>query len=161
MATVTIDNVRQIPQESNCVAPYGNLSALKFRYAVNASGIMTNSDKATAIADGDVVRLGTLPAGLELIDMVRIISDAFAGSTTDKIGFKYVDGVDSAAVPEDDDYFSGATTSAATAITRKTAVTAPVTLPKDAYLILTRAGAADSAVGIMDIIIIGILKGAV
>jgi hypothetical protein len=161
MATVTIDNVRQIPQESNCVAPYGNLSALKFRYAVNASGIMTNSDKAAAVADGDVVRLGVLPAGLELVDMVRIISDAFAGSTTDKIGFAYVDGVDSTAVPQDDDYFSGATTSAATAITRKTAVTAPVTLPKDAYLIMTRAGAADSAAGIMDIVILGILKGAV
>lgn len=159
MATVTIDNVSHIPQESNGVSPYGNLSALKFRYATNASGIMANSDKATAVADGDVVRLGTLPAGLELIDMVRIISDAFAGSTTDKIGFAYVDGVDSTAVPQDDDYFSGATTSASTAITRKTALTAPVTLPKAAYLILTRAGAADSAVGIMDIVIIGILRG--
>lgn len=159
MATITLKNVAHIPQEGNCVSPWGNMTALEYRFAVNSSGIIVASDKATAVADGDVIRLGILPAGMRLIDMTRIISDAFAANTTDKIGFEYVDGVDSTAVPEDDDYFSGATTSAATAITRKTAVTAPVTLPKDAYLILTSAGAAQSAVGVMDIFIHGIRGG--
>lgn len=155
MATVTLKNVAHIPQEGNCVSPWGNMDALEYNYTTNSSGIIVASDKATAVADGDVVRLGVIPAGFRMLDMIRIISDAFASSTTDKIGFQYVDGVDSTAVPQDDDYFSGATTSAATAITRKTAVTAPVTLPKDAYLIVTRAGAADSAAGVMDIILLG------
>lgn len=159
MATITLKNVAHIPQEGNGVAPWGNMLALQYNFTVNASGVIVASDKATAVGDGDVVRLGILPAGLQLVDMVRIISNAFAGSTTDKIGFQYVDGVDSTAVPQDDDYFSGATTSAATAITRKTAVTAPVTLPKEAYLILTSAGAAQSEAGVMDIFILGIPKG--
>lgn len=159
MATITMKNVAHIPQEGNCVAPWGNMLALKYNFTVNSSGILVASDKATAVADGDVIRLGILPAGLELVDMLRIISDAFASSTTDKIGFQYVDGVDSTAVPQDDDYFSAATTSASTAITRKTAVTAPVVLPKEAYLILTSAGAAQSAAGVMDIYIYGIPRG--
>lgn len=155
MATVTLKNVAHIPQEGNCVSPWGNMDALEYNYTTNSSGIIVASDKATAVADGDVVRLGVIPAGFRMLDMIRIISDAFASSTTDKIGFAYVDGEDSTAVPQDDDYFSEATASSSTAITRKTAVTAPVTLPKDAYLILTREGANDSAAGVMDIILLG------
>ncbi len=160
MATITPKNVTHLPEAGNCVSPWGNLTALNYNFTVNASGIFANSSQATAVASGDIVRLGILPAGLLMLDMIRIISDAFAATTTDKIGFQYVDGVDVTAVPQDDDYFSGATTSAAAAITRKTATTAPVTLPKDAYLILTRGGAADSEAGVMDITILGIRNGA-
>ncbi|MEY5097693.1 MAG: hypothetical protein RJA36_412, partial [Pseudomonadota bacterium] len=39
------------------------------------------------------------------------------------------------------------------AVQRKSTTTAPVTLPKDAYLILTNAGAAQAAAGIADILI--------
>ena len=156
MATITLKNALHIPQESNSISPWGNNLTLAYNFTTNASGVIVSSDKSTAVADGDVIRLGVLPAGLKLIDMTRIISDAFATSTTDKIGFAYVDGVDSTAVPQDDDYFSAATTSAATAITHKTAVTAPVILPKEAYLILTSAGAAQSAAGVMDILIHGV-----
>lgn len=138
-------------------SPYGNLTALRFNLTTGASGIWTDSDKATAVADGDVLRLGILPKGMTLVDYIAKISDAFAASTTMKIGFAYVDGVDSGTVPQDDDYFCAATTMATQAVLRQTNVaTAPVTLPKDAYLTLVSAGAAQSAVGILDVFVIGI-----
>ena len=43
-------------------------------------------------ATGDVVRFGILPAGIKISDALVIISDAFATSTTYKLGFAYVDG---------------------------------------------------------------------
>lgn len=159
MATITKKRALALPDPGFGGAPYGNLSALPYQFAVNASGVMTASDKTTAVADGDVIRLGVLPAGMKLIDMMAIVSDAFAASITAKVGFAYVDGVDVTATPQDDDYFCGATSVASAAIIRKTATTAPVTLPKDAYLILTSAGAAHSAAGQADIFIVGELRG--
>ena len=76
------------------------------------------------------------------------------------IGFEYVDGTDSTAVPQDDDYFCAATTAASTAVLKKTnAAVQPLTLPKDAYLIITNAGAAQAAAGRLDILLLGIAKG--
>lgn len=161
MATTNKKNVKNLPSPGFGGVPFGNVSCLPFQFAVNASGYMVDSDKpAIAVANGEVVRLGVLPAGMTLLDMITCISDAFAASTTGTLGFQYVDGVDSAVVPQDDDFFMAATTTAATAVLRKTNVTPPVTLPKDAYLILTCAGAAQSAAGIMDINILGVLNGA-
>lgn len=156
MANVT---KKRITKSQQFTSPYGNKFAQAFNYTTNASGVLVDSDQATAVQVNDVVRLGVLPAGLELHDALAIVSDAFAATTTADIGFLYVDGADSSAVPQDAAYFFAALNTAATGRTRATAAKAPVRLPKDAYLVLTRKGAADSAVGIADVIVEGILQG--
>ena len=159
MATVTKKKV--LNQSTFGGTPYGNLSVLSYNLTTNASGVYVDSDQATAVALGDKVRLGVLPAGMKLIDALFIVSDAFTALVTADIGFEYVDGVDSTAVPQDADYFG-------TAITLHTlgrypadnTAVAPVVLPKDAYLIVTTAGAACAAVGVADILIKGVQTGA-
>lgn len=137
-------------------APYGDMVALPYRMQTNSSGVLTGGDSASAVGNGDVVRIGKIPAGTKLLDSVATISDAFTGSSTYKMGFAYVDGVDSTAVPQDDAYFTAASTALSSlAVQRKATTTAPVTLPKDAYLIVTNAGAAQAAAGIMDVVIFG------
>lgn len=159
MPTITKKSLRQ---EVSHAGSFGNAWRQIYTFETNASGYFINSDTpAAAVGSGDVVRFGILPAGVRLHDALVLISDAFAGSTTYKLGFQYVDGVDSTAVPQDDDYFivaGTASSSTARTASNNTAVR-PVTLPKEAYLILTRAGAADSAVGIMDVIVKGALVG--
>ena len=157
MSTVTKNRIRQAPQYSG---PSGNKFAKVFRFNVSASGVCPDSDLATAVQVNDVVRIGILQAGLELHGALAVVSDAFAASTTADIGFAYVDGVDSTAVPQDADYFFAALATSSTSRTlANNAAVAPVVLPKDAYLILTRKGAADSALGILDVIVDGILNG--
>jgi hypothetical protein len=155
MATVTKKNAQVTRLLGG--PPYGNLTALLFNFATNASGIWVDSNQATAVIIGDVLRLGILPKGLKLLDYLNRISTAFTASSTGKVGFQYVDGVDSGAVPQDDDYFCAATTLATAAVLRQTnTAVAPVTLPKDAYLIMTIAGANLAAAGNLDITIFGI-----
>ena len=140
--------------------PSGNAVRIRGTYAVNASGVAANqSDLATAVQVNDVVRIGILPAGTELHSAEAIVSDAFAASTTADIGFLYVDGVDSSAVPQNAAFFYAALATSSTGRTRATALNAPVRLPKDAYLVLTRKGAADSAAGIMDVLVDTVLQG--
>lgn len=158
MATITKKNVKNLQQFGG--TPYGNITGLPFHFETNASGYFTDSNvPATAVAVDDVIRIGVIPAGFNIWDMIATISDAFTASSTFKIGFAYVDGVDSTAVPQDDDFFCAATSAASTAIIKKTNAAAPVTLPKDAYLIITNAGAAQAAAGILDVLVLGIAKG--
>lgn len=153
MANITKKNIRRY--QTGVARPSGNLHKYDYRFETNASGVFVDSDSAAAVGNGDVVRLGILPAGLQLEDSHHTISDAFATSTTATLGFAYVDGVDDSAVPQDADYFAAALSTASTGISRKSNVTPPVVLPKDAYLILTVGGAAHSAAGRMDIAVIG------
>ena len=114
MATITKKNVKNLQQFGG--TPYGNITGLPFHFETNASGYFLDSDTpAAAVGNGDVVRLGVLPAGFQLWDMQGLISDAFTASSTFKIGFAYVDGVDSTAVPQDDDFFCAATSAASAA----------------------------------------------
>jgi len=140
--------------------PYGNAWKDRFTFETNASGVFVDSDQATAVLSGDVVRLGVLPSGLEMQDALVIRSDAFTTSTTASIGFLYVDGVDVAgAGAQDAAYFASALATDATGVSRKTGVKAPITLTKDAYLILTIGGANHAAVGVLDVIVEGINHG--
>jgi hypothetical protein len=142
--------------------PYGNLSVRRFNLTLNASGVIADSDDATVVAIGDIVRVGVIPGGMRLDDFQAIISNAWKAATTCKIGFQYVDGVDDANVPEDDDYFIPATQAlSSAAILRKTATTAPVILPKDAYLIVTIAGAEQDEASVTDFAVIGEIVGPV
>jgi len=137
-------------------APYGDTLAIPFRFATTAAGVPVGTDGTVALVATDVVRLGIIPAGTRLLDHVAVISDAFTASATYSMGFAYVDGTDSTEVPQDAAYFTAASTSlASVAVQRKATTTAPVTLPKDAWLTMTHAGATHSSVGIIDVTVIG------
>lgn len=154
MANVTKNN---ITRHIFGGTPYGNVTAHRYTLDTDATGVLVDSSQATAIAAGDVVRLGILPAGTELHDSLTVISVVLAGATA--IGFEYIDGVDDAVVPQDDDYFNAAADiSAQGRVVADNVAVAPVVLPKDAYLILTVA-AAQTAAGVVDVIVNGIWTG--
>ena len=135
---------------------YGNLTALRYTLETNSTGAVDNSNSSSAIAQGDTVRIGVIPAGFTIHDLLVTITTALTASVTAKIGFAYVDGEDSTDVPQDDDFFVAAGQSlASAAIVRKTATTAPVTLPKDAWLILTTGGAANAKASLVNFVVIG------
>jgi len=159
MATIIKKNVKHLRQFGG--APYGNLSALPFKFKTNASGYFLDSDTpATAVAAADVVRLGVLPAGMRLDDAIAIVSNTFSDTSTFDLGFAYVDGVDDDDVPQDADYFfDAADYHDSVTVLRKTKGTAPVVLPKDAYLILTNNTAAQAEAGVVDFRIVGELQG--
>jgi hypothetical protein len=143
-------------------APYSDSYVESFQLIVDSSGYFTASDTpATAVQIGDVVRLGVIPAGTELHSALLAVGDAFSASTTCKVGFAYADGVDSTAVPQDDDYFfaAGTATSSAAVLPSSNAAVSRVTLPKPAYLILTNAGAAYAAAGRLDVTVFGKMRG--
>ena len=156
MTTVNTKGIKH----SQFTYPAGNKTVIKGNFTTSAAGVAANSDLATAVQVNDVVRIAFLPAGTELQDAQAIVSDAFAATTTADIGFLYADGVDSTAVPQDSAYFFSALATSATGRTRSTVAKAPVRLPKDAFLVLTRKGAADSAVGIVDVLVDAVLQGA-
>jgi len=159
MPTITKKRIAQENQQNG--APYGNAAVLPFNLTTNATGAVVNSDTATGIALGDKVRIGVIPAGMLLNDALLIVSDAFTALVTAKVGFEYVDGLDSPAVPQDDDYFATAVTLHTAGRFRASNVAVrPVTLPKDAYLIVTTAGAANAVVGVLDVLVEGVLTGA-
>ena len=156
MATVTKKNIDNLQQIGG--TPWGNLTCLEFTFETNASGVWVDSDQATAVGIADVCKVGRLPAGFRLLDAKIIISDAFTANSTFDLGFAYADGVDVTAVPQDADYFFN-DLDEAVGLTFKTNPTAPVTLPKDAYLTLLNNTAAQAAAGAMNILVTGILTG--
>jgi len=158
MATITKKKILNQSQFGG--TPYGNKAVLKYNLTTNAVGAFVDSDTATGIALGDVVRLGVLPAGMNIYDSQVIVSDAFTALVTANLGFAYVDGVDSAAVPQSATYFGSGLVLNAVGRLRNATTNAPITLPKDAYLIATTAGAANAAAGIADVFVEGILTGA-
>ena len=157
MATITKKKV--LTQQTFGGVPYGNRAVLQFNLTTNATGAFTDSDTADAIASGDKVRLGVLPAGFKIYDSQIIVSDAFSASVTANLGFEYVDGVDVSAVAQSATQFASAAALSSVARLRNATTGAPITLPKDAYLILTTGGAANAVVGVADIFIEGVLTG--
>lgn len=141
-------------------APYGNLTTLRANLTTSATGApLDSSDTSTPLAIGTVVRLQTLPEGFTLDDAQLIVSDAFSASMTCSLGFAYVDGVDDATVPQDAAYFGTGLALSATGRLRCSTAKAPVKLPKPAYLILTTGGAANTVVGVLDVIVQGERRG--
>lgn len=140
------------------VSPYGNLTVLTFLLATNATGQVTDSDATAALAVGDVIDLGELPEGMRLDDAQALITTPMTASVTGKLGFKYSDGVDVPAVPQDDDYFLAAA-SLATAGRKRADGSTLVTLPKPARLILTIGGAANTQASDIKITVTGELTG--
>lgn len=158
MATITKKKILNQAQFGNTA--YGNKTVLNYNLTTNATGAFTDSDTSASIALGDVVRLGVIPAGMRVYDSQVIVSDAFTAAVTANLGFAYVDGVDSAAVPQSATYFGSGLVLNAVGRLRNATTNAPVTFPKDVYLIATTAGAANAAVGVADVFIEGVLTGA-
>lgn len=152
MATITKKSLgaKYLPT----TAPYGTSTTLHYSLATNSSGAVVGGDSTSAVASGDVVRVGLLPAGMRLDDAKTLVSTGWTATVTGKVGFAYADGVDSTDVPQDDDYF-GSALAIATAgryAANNTAVR-PVVLPKDAYLILTTGTAANAKASQTDFLI--------
>ena len=155
MATITR---KRNPLMFGGASPFGNLTALSFAIATNASGAVIESNSTVAVASGDVIEIGLLPCGMRLDDAQVIITTAMSASVTGSLGFKYADGVDSTEVPQDAAYFisAGALSSAARLRANGTKL---VTLPKDAILTLTTGGAANAKASDIKIVVTGELTG--
>lgn len=159
MSLVTIKQL-QSDFVSMSGTPYGNALRIAAGFATTAAGAVIGSDKAGAAVVGDVVRFGVIPAGTRLEDALLIVSDAFTATQTIKLGFAYCDGVDVAAVPQDDDYFGAALAISAVGRTRaNNTASRPVVLPKDAFLIATIGVADTAAAGVLDVVIEGTVIG--
>ncbi len=140
MATITKNRYQD--SQNFGQTPYGNVTTLEYGLATASTGAVVGSDSTAAVASGDVIRLGILPAGFRLHTSLLIVNDAFTASVTGSLGFAYVDGVDSTSVPQDADYFNAAAAiNAAGRYPAANTAVVPVTLPKDAWLILTTGGA--------------------
>ncbi|MDO5288540.1 MAG: hypothetical protein Q4F13_02755 [Pseudomonadota bacterium] len=137
--------------------PWGNAHVLHYTLTTDSKGAAVASDSTAPIASGDKVRLGVLPAGVTLADSLVVVSGAITG-LAGSLGFEYVDGVDGESVPQDAEYFGSELTLSATARLRNDTKSAPVTLPKDAWLVLTASGTA-SAAGRADVLVTVISSG--
>ena len=138
----------------------GNQTVYASTLSTNSTGAALNSNSTAALGVGDKVYLQSMPAGMRLDNAVAIVSTAFTAAVTGSLGFEYLDGVDSSDVPQDAAYFG-------TGIVLSTAARLPnvsskelVTLPKEAYLVLTIAGAANAKVARLDVLVTGERLGA-
>ena len=156
MATVTLKQVQK--RQFGGFTPYGNVTALMFALATAANGAAVASDSSAALAAGDVVDLGPLPEGMRLDDASLFITTGMTATITGSLGFKYEDGVDSAAVPQDAAYF-GTAIDLATAGRKRATGSKLVTLPKPARLILTTAVAANAKASDIKVLVTGELTG--
>ena len=150
MATIT---KKSNPRINVGATPWGNAHGLQYTLQTASNGGAFGADTGVAIASGDKVRLGVIPAGSTLLDSVVTVSTGFTALVTGDIGFEYVDGVDSTTVPQDADYFGAAVALNTAGVYRKATTTAPVTLPKDAWLIITTAGAANAKAARADVVL--------
>lgn len=157
MAIITVQQYQK--RQFGGAPPYGNLTSLAFALLTNSIGAAENSNSQAAIASGDVVVIGDLPSGMRLEDASLIIKTGMTASVTGSLGFRYKDGVDSAAVPQDAAYFLAAGTNLTTAARHRANTAKLVTLPKDAELILTTGGAANAKVSDLQFLIHGELTG--
>ena len=139
-------------------SPFGNSTTLLFALATNATGAVIDSDSTAAVASGDVIDLGELPEGMRLDDAQILIKTGMTATVTGSLGFKYSDGVDVTAVPQDAAYFISAG-DMATAGRLRANTGKLATLPKPARLILTTGVAANAKASDIKVIVSGELKG--
>lgn len=160
MATITKLG-RQDPANQLGSTPYGNVTAFRYILTTNASGAVIGGDSTAAVASGDVVKIGLLPAGFRLIDSEIVIKTAMSATITAKVGFAYADGVDVTAVPQDDDFFGTGLVMSSAARLRNATANTSVALPKEAWLTMTTAVAANAKASEMEFIVFAINEGVV
>lgn len=132
------------PRVNVGATPWGNAHVLHYTLATASNGGLLNASSAAPIASGDKVILGLIPGGSVLADCTVLTSEPIAG-LEGKLGFEYVDGQDDARVPQDAEYFAAAAALTDKGRKRTESDKAPVTLPKDAYLVLTATAGATGA----------------
>ena len=142
-------------QQYGGFTPAGNVTTYRARLNTNATGAAIGADSAAALAEDDVVVLEKLPQGFLLEDAQVIVSTGMTTGVTGSLGFVYVDGVDDATVPQDDEYFGTGIALATAARLRTTSSKAPVRLAKEAYLVLTLGGADNAKASQIDVIVHG------
>lgn len=150
MATIT---KTANPRVNVGATPWGNAHGLLYTLLTAANGGAVGADSNAPLAIGDKVRLGVIPAGSTLLDSQAIVSTGMTANVIGDLGFEYVDGVDDAAVPQKADYFANDAVLSAGARLRNATPNAPVTLPKDAWLVLTTAGAANAKASRIDVVL--------
>lgn len=155
----TIKKIAAGYQQFGGFTPYGNVSTLRCVLETNASGAPLNANSTAALAIADVVVLDFLPEGFVPEDAQIIVSTGMSASVTGSLGFAYADGVDSAEVPQDAAYFGAGLNLATAARLRTASNKAPVKLPKEAYLVLTLAGANNAKVSRLDFVVHGERNG--
>jgi hypothetical protein len=112
-------------------APYGTAIVLHGKVTV-AAGENLDAD------NGDILNLIHVPAGTEMHTLTVINGDLDSGANlTAKIGFAYVDGVDSTVVPQDDDIFLASAAWGQAAATTTYYMDPPLIVQKDAYITIT------------------------
>ena len=158
MATIT---KLGIPDPSNQLgaSPYGNLTAFRYVLKTNSSGAVVGGDSSSAVAAGDTVKVGILPAGFRLVDAEVIVKTAMTASVTVDVGFAYTDGVDVTAVPQDADALIDGASAASVARLRSTTAVGSVVLPKEAWLTVTTGGAANAKASELEVIVFAINEG--
>lgn len=140
--------------------PYGNVTVLRATLETGATGALANGITNANIASGDKVHIQTLPAGMTLEDAIVVVSTAMTAGVTGSLGFEYVDGIDSLEVPQDAAYFGAGLVLNAVGRLRMATTKALVRLPKEAYLTLTTAGAANAKASRLDVMVYGERLGA-
>lgn len=156
MATIKLH--RYNDRQFGGFTPYGNVTSLKYPLATTATGAVAESDTSAAVASGDVIDLGPLPAGMSLEDASLFVTTGMTASVTGSLGFVYEDGEDSTEVPQDAAYFFSAK-SLATAARLRADGTKLVVLPKPARLTLTIGGADNAKVSAITAVVSGELTG--
>lgn len=139
--------------------PWGNKSALHYGLATNATGAVIGGNSNAAVASGDKVRIGLIPAGMRIYDSSVLIATAMSASVTGNLGFEYADGVDDASVPQSATAFGSALALSSAARLRNATTNKSVKLPKDAWLVLTTGGAANAKASDIEITLDAIAEG--
>lgn len=155
MATITNTHVRYVRQPGT--APFGNGYYLMFPIFTDDKGVWIDGDSPDPAASGDVLRLGTLPAGFRPIDAVVAVNKPIGG-LSGKVGFAYTDEQDDPDVPQRDDaWFTAADCGTEGMVVRDGTFPAHY-MPKESYLIFTVSGA-PSGEGEAWVILSGVVEG--
>ena len=156
MATIT----KTVPDVNNRLGatPWGNVAAFRYTLQTDAAGKVIQSDGAAALAAGDTVRLGTLPAGYRYVDAIVKVTTALKATTTATVGFAYKDGVDDTAAPQGAAAFVAGVTNAVGVHRGNVGAASPL-LQKDAWLTITTAVAAQDAEAAVEVTVFGVAEG--
>lgn len=158
MATLKIDGASRARFGNK---PFGNDSVKRFPVETDSAGILKNSRDATvALAVNDVITMGLLQAGMVPDTMKVIVSNHFGAGVTASFGIAYVDGVDSAELPQSATYFGAGIVLSAVGEIQVPIKAKLAPLPKDAYLTMTVTGAAVAEAGYADVVVKGEQLGA-
>lgn len=158
MSTITLKTQSSRQFGQGC-PQYGNAAVLLYGLSTNATGGANDATSSAALAVGDVVELGILPAGLRLDDAKIIVNTGLTTGVTGSLGFLYEDGVDDAKAPQDAEYFGTGIVLSAAARLSAAGTSKLKTLQKPAKLVLTITGADNAKAGELTVLVSGEFVG--